>query len=249
MESKKEQNNLFKHFTHYILARCWRKMCRRMTSWSSQGFSCVLGEVSESTVRESYTRFIEDTKEVSKRKDTALSAALAKQALVTEVMGCLKNQTASSESLQLTKLRAALRDSDPPVKTAYNAETCVEFHYLLVATLTGYGQALRRFSEANASGNSGNPKLQESARLLWRFAYLLWRIAYSRILRYHLAALEAGDAIYVPLNTISLKKHYLKYVQMTGMAMKLERGKKKWDPDEEVDPGDEIDPEEEVQDR
>ena len=236
LDSKEEQTKMFKRFTHYIVACCWRKMRRRMTSWSSQGYFYCLGRLSEHTVQQLYRVFAANTDPLSKRKDSALYSVLT-DTLVQEVMGeyLEKDQDAQrpKDSL-LPNLRKALQASNQasnsPNNTAYNADTCVEFHQLLVATLTGYGKALRLISEAYQKDDQEG--LLNCAHRLWRFTHLLWRIAYSRMLRYHLSALDAGDVLVTPLNAVVWRGQYFDYARNAGMVVKLERGGRKQDPDE-----------------
>ena len=225
-----EQMNLFKQYTHYIISRCWKKMYCRLTPWSLQGYLYFLGMVSQDILEKSFQQFFSRLTTRSTWKDTALSATLENDAWVEEVMqGYPPGPNLEApilQDLRLTKLRAALKNSKPPMEMAYNADTCVEFHQLLVMALVGYGKALRLFSEASAQAKAHMTNLRDPAHHLWHFTHLLWRIAYSQMLCYHLAALVVGNAIYIPIDPQSMKDLYSAYAQATGIVVKPDQRQK-----------------------
>jgi hypothetical protein len=224
-----ERNLLFETVSHYVLSCGWKKMWKIIDHWSSRGFLQILAATTPRMVQDSYDKFGKDVKRFTNRRDSSFGRILGsmREEEIREVMGELPGAD-PRHTVQLTKLRAAFHQVLSPVaqpegKTTYNADTCVEFHQLLVAVLSGYHRALSGFREAwtNVNRNSqGSPPngmnkgkelnvenpmdlhkrtiLIPYALALWRFTHLLWRIAYSRSLRYHLFVLDAGGCLSLP---------------------------------------------------
>ena len=220
------QTDLFRKFTHYIVVSCREKMIRRINHWSSRGFICTLGSIGDPFVLESYMTF-EATikKQLSKRKDSALGKTLRDMQgdEVSRVMQWYPRRIEddAKKDIQLTNLQAsfkAMLDSKLEAANVYNQDTCVEFHHLLIAVLIGYGNALAQFQESCGGKRKEKKReetelLQRQAEKVWFFAHLLWRISYSRVLRYHLAALEAGGFLSLPHDEAPLRKKYDAYTR------------------------------------
>jgi hypothetical protein len=221
-DDEKGKTALFHKFTYYIIACSMRKMQRRIDHWSSDRFIASLAYAGQQ-VQILYNRFGKRVKQLTHRKDTALGYLL-KSMSEDHIQVVMQEYPSAGphEVLQLSKLKASFEKvlgPEPAGATAYNEETCVEFHQLLVAVLFGYRRALKVFHEARenwksccanadaVNGGMGTENTVDTADIhlfpfalrFWNFSHLLWRIAYSQTLRYHLAVLEAGQLLFCPL--------------------------------------------------
>jgi hypothetical protein len=126
------------------------------------------------------------------------------------------------------------------VDITYNAQTCFEFHQLLVATLLGYGKSLEAFATAMTTADKSAIQNREKlARQFLQFSRLLWRIAYSRILTQHLAMLEAASVLRLPSDRA--RKHYQSYAGFASSLLPLEGDMvRKGFPVDEDEMGDEL---------
>jgi hypothetical protein len=75
----------------------------------------------------------------------------------------------------------------------YTSETVMEFHYLLLGTITGFRNALTFFNIPSKS--SCSPELKIMYNVSWKLTYLLWRISHSSVLREHLAFLTTVELL------------------------------------------------------
>jgi hypothetical protein len=85
--------------------------------------------------------------------------------------------------------------------TIYDGTTCVEFHKLLLAILTGYGKNL---CELNSATNDHGRAVYSVS--IFYFALLLQALTQSRAFRLHLAILNLGEHLRVPV-----VEHILEY--------------------------------------
>ena len=204
--------------TYYIVATCMEKMVRRITHWSTRGFITILGRMNEASLRFAYKQFcdvIPESPSKSYRKDTIL-ARMIKELPDTAIESIMQNYPCPAEDSRiprLTKLRNLCKklDSLPPnvkLTDLYNEETCVEFHQFFIAVVIGYGKALvafrgprRKYSKKPRMMDEGErSRLRALAEGVWFYANWLWRITESRMLRFHLAALQAGALLFPPLD-------------------------------------------------
>ena len=194
--------------TYYIVATCMEKMVRRITHWSTRGFITILGRMNEASLRFAYKQFcdvIPESPSKSYRKDTIL-ARMIKELPDTAIESIMQNYPCPAEDSRiprLTKLRNLCKklDSLPPnvkLTDLYNEETCVEFHQFFIAVVIGYGKALvafrgprRKYSKKPRMMDEGErSRLRALAEGVWFYANWLWRITESRMLGFHLAALQ-----------------------------------------------------------
>lgn len=176
-------------------------------------------------VRDSYERFGKDLKRSASRKDSAFGRILMSMGKegVHEVMMEYPGADPRNTS-QLTNLLAAFAKElgqHSEGAPTYNADTCLEFHQLLIAVLSGYRRALAAFRDAWPGADKGDDEctdlkkemgldikstadkseiLLQRADALWRFTHVLWRVVYSRSLRHHLSILDAGARLSLPCN-------------------------------------------------
>ena len=101
---------------------------------------------------------------------------------------------------------------DAPAPRAYNVETFLEFHDLVIAVIHGYKKALaetkRRRADAQGSSKGSDTDQEDTilhAHWLWSLARLFWRIAQSSMLRQHLEMLNAHNMLQVQLGTVDGK--------------------------------------------
>jgi hypothetical protein len=211
---KKHRSQIITHympmFMQYLVTRSWKKMRRRISHWSSQGFIYRLGQVDEIALRAAVWPAVSPL-----RNDVALSSRLIlmdnDNTLQDVIMAmCPRTNMRST----LTSLLTACRDMQTRdgrarsgVSGLYNRATCFEFHQLLVSTLICFGKALDTYAHAYTR-HQGMPDPQSTAELVncakvvEACGYLLWLIAYSRILEDHLKILHRNRWLALPVNTV-----------------------------------------------
>jgi hypothetical protein len=227
MEDINEKSTLHWKFTCYLVSTCWRKMHRRMTHWSSQGFISNLGEITEDHVRSAFISRSPrpELEEEIKGKDSALGHFVIEQS-IEDVMNNPNVPSSTKTYLELPNLRAVFKAELEP-EQAYNVDTCVEFHRLLINTLIGYGRALGMLKEViNAEMDEVNQSrgalLENHASEVYQWAVLLWRIAYSHMLLHHLKRLEADYRLTVPTHASFMIAKYSKFTSFNGDAEDVE---------------------------
>jgi hypothetical protein len=123
-------------------------------------------------------------------------------------------RTNPPQVLQIAQLQAAFEKvlgQNLQGATAYNTETCVEFHQLLIAVLRGYRRSLSNFRQATKVKDTPEIRFKH-ASMVWTFSHLLWRIAFSQVLRYHLITLDAGQLLSRLIDSPEKREEYKRYV-------------------------------------
>lgn len=157
----KGRRGSFFHFAKYMVAQCWKKMCRRIAHPSSQGFIYALGRVSADNLRDRY-RFLSESKtaRLHSRNDSALGRLLVGMADEGQIESIIMQPCGHPElSSDLTHIIAIFREmqlqssadvpNDGLIQNVYNEDTCWEFHLLLLATILAYGKALVSLAEVD----------------------------------------------------------------------------------------------------
>jgi hypothetical protein len=108
----------------------------------------------------------------------------------------------------LSKLLAALEavqaEGSKSRRSAYNEETCIEFHCLLLGLIVGYGSALKQYSEAHDAEEQAlqSKKIQgeeeakakkQAGSLVWQYGAYLWAVTSSRMFVHHLQVLDRTE--------------------------------------------------------
>jgi hypothetical protein len=133
----------------YMTAACWRKMWRRISSWESQGFIYLLAKMQPKAIRGQVKPEAKKATKEDRQSNVFMYQCL--KHIGSSVIGHMLEKLTDPVDgkpvdAKIDKLMAALEDfsksgSDSKL-SAYNVDTCVEFHHLLVALLLAYGRAL-----------------------------------------------------------------------------------------------------------
>jgi hypothetical protein len=188
-------SHLFVTFTKYIISYSIGKLERRIRSGTASGVISGF-MMAEEFVQASYNRYGEEI-EQSQRRDTAFGITLL-DIPIDDLQSMMDSHPVPLKGLApLTKLKMAFKkilasSTLEPGETAYNKETCVEFHHLVTAILYGYRSSVFNFYEAKK--NSSNNMLS-CAITLWGYLNILWRIAHSKMLHFHLTILNRSYAL------------------------------------------------------
>ncbi|KIM81780.1 hypothetical protein PILCRDRAFT_489866 [Piloderma croceum F 1598] len=191
------------YFAKYLVVRCWPKMERRISSWSSRGYVYVLGQVRD--------RCITGWVSSSSHKIPGMFTSQHNRGLTGLVVEMVRDGTMGSVIMgpsgyserSLAHLVASYSNIVTPRQVVpsqddnggYDITTCTEFHQLLVATLLTYGKVLCALPDARRMAETGKNTMDDFAEKLdkvWRCGRLLWVIASLRMFRHHLVACQ-GD--------------------------------------------------------
>ena len=195
-------------FALYLVAQCWLKMFRRITSWSSQGYIFTLSEVKEEELRISASPSLHPN-----RSNHGLASIVLEMvdrgAMESMIMKACGKPSWSSERLtNLVAVFEQLTEPDAPEQHGYmyGPTTCIEFHRLLLATLLAFGNALSALNDTpRTSGNDWGKKCQR----VWFCGSLLREIASSLMLRQHLQTCQTW--LSTPINKNEDLKRYRDY--------------------------------------
>ena len=183
-------------FVQYMVASSWRKMHRRISQWSAQGFIYHLSRVKENALRAA----IEPTV-AAWRNDSRLSNRLITMEGYNPTFPSLLSACQNMQSMPWPSEPGQSKERSG----LYNTATCFEFHQLLVSTLVDYGKALDQLDDAHTTySNQPNgqnlAEMEKHIKKIWEYGELLWAIAYSRILEDHLGVLRKMGWLSLPVN-------------------------------------------------
>jgi hypothetical protein len=206
------KTTLMPMFMQYMVATSWRKMRRRISTWSAQGFIYHLGQVEEEALRA-----VVPSTGTDLQNDTWLSGILLAENYSipsTLLSACRKMRSMPRpERQEQSKERSGL----------YSRDTCFEFHHLLVSTLLAYGKALDELNNAHRNHLKAPTKpepvqvMVDFAKQIWHHGGLLWCIAHSRILENHLHVLRRLGWLPLPHND---KRQVELFSEFTGFKRK-----------------------------
>jgi hypothetical protein len=232
-------------FAKYMVAQCWKKMHRRITHPSSQGFVYTLSRVSEDNLRDRYCFLSElSMAQFPSRNDSVLGRLLVGMADEGQIESIIMKPCGRPElSSDLTHIITIFREMQQPsadipkdelARNMYNEDTCWEFHQLLLTTILAYGKALASLAEVNKAiqldpkRRQGGAKVLEKADLddlkqqrqkyaknVMLCGIVLWRLAHSGMLYQHLAVLTRGMLLNVPIIN---EKQIARYQWYTGFS-------------------------------
>jgi hypothetical protein len=182
MQSREVKFEWTAKFARHIFAVSWKKMLRRILHWKSQGYIFCLASIGDDQIKDRVAQFL-PTMTTPGSLDANLGTTL--RDLPENVERAIMRHHPSASQARLTALRAAFREAlETRRGTVYNRETSVEFHQLLIATLLAYGRSLKLLH-----GTKGDVQ-KVYAENVYHSARLLWGISKSKMLSYHLKALE-----------------------------------------------------------
>lgn len=212
---------IFHQFSRYLVSQCWPKMHARINHPTSSFFIEQLLRMDERTMRVAFNEHYKSVKD-GRRVDKGLAIEIADLASSSGLVDVMKEHPyAASMHLEtqtpLPHLTQTFKEvlaatEDAPAPRAYNVETFLEFHDLVIAVIHGYKKALaetkRRRADAQGSSKGSDTDQEDTilhAHWLWSLARLFWRIAQSSMLRQHLEMLNAHNMLQVQLGTVDGK--------------------------------------------
>jgi hypothetical protein len=175
-------------------------MHRRVSHWLSQGFIYGLASLTPDSLQFSYQEYAPGP-ETSPRlwRDFVLGKALLNMShgTIVRIINQYPMESLSKPTLLLAAFKKALESSDEK-EVAYNQQTCVEFHYMFVSTLTSYAKALATLHVVFNEVNSTLRQKAEAATEVKRRGILLWKFAHSPMLQHHLEGLKKCGWLHLP---------------------------------------------------
>jgi hypothetical protein len=216
-----QRAQLFHQFSRYLVSQCWMKMHSRITHPTSSSFIEQLLRMDKRVLRMAFAEHYNSVKD-GRRVDKGLAMEIADLASSSGLVNVMKEHPHADEMLletqtplpHLTKTfeKVLAATEEAPAPRAYNIETFLEFHDLVIAVVHGYKKALveTKRKRGDAQGSlKGSDKDQGDtilhAHWLWSLARLFWRIAQSSMLRQHLQMLNAHNMLQVHLATVDGK--------------------------------------------
>ncbi|KIM74963.1 hypothetical protein PILCRDRAFT_14027 [Piloderma croceum F 1598] len=195
-------------FALYLVAQCWPKMLRRISSWSSQGYILMLSKVKEEELRTSISSGLHPNR--SNHDLARIVLIMVKRGVMESMImkACGKPSWSSEQLTNLVAMFTQLKEPGTPQQHdyMYGPTTCIEFHRLLLATLLAFGKALFALKDTpRMSGTDWGQKCQH----VWFCGGLLREIASSLMLRQHLQTCQKWLSI--PINKEVDLKHYQDY--------------------------------------
>jgi hypothetical protein len=206
-QTMQKRRQYFFRFAAYMVAQCWKKMYRRITHPSSQGFIYVLGRVTKEELEVGFDLYAaaDVGDRLSKENDSTLGGLLVKmheQGQIQSVImaPCGKKELASErlEHLVAMSKELLLQPGKGPKGrlSLYSKDTCWEFHLFLLATLLSYGRALVLLEAVNQVIDQGLNK---------------WRLEEEKML----AELKGLD----PEALKGKRVHYAELVRLCGVVL------------------------------
>ena len=202
-------------FTSYIVASCWQKIRRQISSWASIGFIFHLFSIDDEDILETY-RSRAPLPSHTNRSDRLLVLML-KAISRDEVRHIAQHYPSSGGPITLDNLEREWHKQDGETEhTIYKEDTCVEFHKLLVAVLMSYATALTNLNDGCSVADR-----RKWLPLVHNFACLLWQVIGSRAFRLHLDILS--ELLQIPCyRTVSAYQtfaasHRLHFTDVTGI--------------------------------
>jgi len=143
------QKESFWKFSAYLSLVSWPKMYRRITNWTSKGYIYLLSSLPFDKLRRTFQSqsFASPSKRSKEGLYRILSDFCENEGAVDVLLSFLNHIRHSSLKAEqkpqnLEKLLTALNaEKSGDVDSAYNEETCIELHCLLIALLVGLGHS------------------------------------------------------------------------------------------------------------
>jgi hypothetical protein len=156
----KQKDVYFYCCAKYVTVMCWRKMQHRVHHWVSIGIIYLLAKIKPETLQRGvghlYREGAADKPMKTQRTDVELYKLLKGLGadVIKEILDNFHPLPGVTACNGINNLMAALKliaKSDDWSLSAYNANTCTEFHHFLVSLLLGYGRVLSWHQDAEVS--------------------------------------------------------------------------------------------------
>jgi len=196
------QKESFWKISAYLSLVSWPKMYRRITNWTSKGYIYLLSSLPFDELRYSFQRYTPGSASNNDFHET-LSSFCEDERVVKRLLNFLNYLhypalKAAEKPQDLNKLLTALKaEKSGDVDSAYNEETCIVLHLLLLALLVGLGHSLTKYHVAYKAvqkrEKKEGKKAKEEMRMLaihfWEYGRLLWELVSSQMFDDHIHVL------------------------------------------------------------
>ncbi|KAF8330281.1 hypothetical protein F5887DRAFT_986545 [Amanita rubescens] len=199
----KDRSDIATAFSRYLIITCWRKMYRRISSWSSLGLLHTLRAFDEGTLQgmahkaETVDDDADEDRDTRQEPNNDRSLALFLSTSNQETLELLMAE--DSKALQAaTRLQAVACESN----NIYRPDTVVDFHIFFTSLLINYAKQLADLAKVGGWGQRGKSvdatKILSSARIFLPFALALYNVAHSNATRKHLKMLNNSGQLFLP---------------------------------------------------
>lgn len=192
-------------------------MLRRMETWTSKGFIHNLSRIPFDKLKINAQQHNPDLDK--KSNDNFCLLVRREGTEIQNIYSRLRDRIPQTEG-KPDNLNTLLTAVEQKGKDAYNADTCVELHCLLLVLFIGYGEALagcaqacqdqaKRLARAENKKTGKKARAEAEARAktqdlsltkdVWTYGRYLWRITSSRMFEGHLQVLCKARASISPL--------------------------------------------------
>jgi len=175
-------------------------MFRRIDNWTSKGYIYLLCSIPFEQLRNGFRR-TKDRKSKGRKSNEGfhgmLSSFCGNEEAVKRLLNFLNHLrhpslTSEEKPKNLMKLLTAIaKEVEKPGRTdpesAYNNDTCIEFHCLLLALLVGYGWSLTKYSKERET--LSQEQVQKLAFDIWEYGRFLWAVSLSQMFDDHILVL------------------------------------------------------------
>jgi hypothetical protein len=208
-------------------------MYRRIFHWSSNGYIVNLGMLVQQNARVRFTQYFQafsNTGRFTKttRRDSYLHEfllSLDELSGNSDGSGLIPDQipnfgftwpSGEGQKKAFPSLMDAMRqlnaDKSLTVHDVYNGSTALEFHLLLLCSISGFRWALQQYRQSLVAQGPTAEHLRICAgRSVKSYGTMLWHITFSQFLEYHLDLLERCTPLLSP--TYSNRKQYFNDLQ------------------------------------
>ena len=212
-------------------------MYRRITNWTSKGYIYLLSSLPFDELRRTFQSqsFASPSKRSNEGLCRILSDFCENEGAVDVLLSFLNHIRHSSLKAEqkpqnLEKLLTALNaEKSGDIDSAYNEETCIELHCLLIALLVGLGHSLTKYHAHKLKQKTKflkeDAKAKEEIRMLairfWEYSRLLWAASLSHMFDNHIQVLlkSAFDEIGVKFEMAETYSRTVVFADMQGTDM------------------------------
>ncbi|KAF8334579.1 hypothetical protein F5887DRAFT_921448 [Amanita rubescens] len=195
---------------------CWRKMHRRMTTWSSLGLLYNLAHIPTETLRK-----------ITNKRTVVFDQRLSRYLTIlkeshSDVLFGYNPVTVEPRTEQIPRPNIALLQKTTGYNIIYNdAETAINFHQFFIHLLLGFVKALARLSKAMKRKVNESPDIKEITSAIASAAPIvraLVMVVHSDALETHLQTLRTTEAE-LRMPTIDSIPNYTKFAAANDLIL------------------------------
>ncbi|KAF8341059.1 hypothetical protein F5887DRAFT_1076627 [Amanita rubescens] len=210
------QKQFERKFSKYLIAACWRKMHRQMTTWSSLGLLYNLAHIPTETLRK-----------ITNKRTVVFDQRLSRYLTIlkeshSDVLFGYNPVTVEPRMEQIPRPNIALLQKTTGYNIIYNdAETAINFHQFFIHLLLGFVKALARLSKAMKRKVNESPDIKEITSAIASAAPIvraLVMVVHSDALETHLQTLRTTEAE-LRMPTIDSIPNYTKFAAANDLIL------------------------------